>query len=106
MAEQGPYKLGIFNLEKKKPYFTFDIVLQSAKGDLQGPFAFHLHNTYKPSVIRVRKTDGFQAQCCEIGATGVFTFGVQFLTTDGTWRSLEYDLADYGKGALKRRYRD
>ena len=69
---------------------------------LVGPFVFHLHDTFAKSVIWIRKTQGRRAVLEEIYATGTFTFGVQFKDGGGTWRSLEFDLANYEGGRLKK----
>ena len=71
---------------------------------MEGPFVFHLHDTYAKSVIWIRKTHGQRAVLEEIYATGTFTFGVQFKDGEGTWRSLEFDLGEYETGRLKRKY--
>ena len=69
---------------------------------LEGPFIFHLHDTYPRSVIWIRKPRGTKAILEEIYAEGTYTFGVQFRDDSGVWRSLEYDLANYEDGVLTR----
>jgi hypothetical protein len=103
-AERGPYAFGIENLTRYSRYFVFDAVVTSSKGDLEGPFVFHLHDTYRPSIIWVRKTDGHRAICREITSTGVFTIGIQFRTADEEWHELEYDLAQYDRIDLAKKY--
>jgi hypothetical protein len=60
-----------------------------------------LHDTFSKSVIWIRKARGSKAVLEEITAGGTFTFGVQFKDDNHTWRSLEYDLAEYENGVLE-----
>jgi hypothetical protein len=97
--------LTIENLHEYRSYFLFDAVLEADDGKpLVGPFVFHLHDTFARSVIWIRKTQGRRAALEEIYATGTFTFGVQFKDGNGTWQSLEFDLATYDRGRLKKKY--
>jgi Trypsin-like peptidase domain len=103
-SKNGPFELHIENVIEYARFFVFDAIVESHGEDrLVGPFVFYLHDTYSPSVIWVRKTDGKRAGLFEIGANGVYTLGVQFLTDSG-WKQLEYDLADYKDGGLARKY--
>lgn len=101
-ATKWPYELRIERVIEYSRYFVFDAVVTSAEGDLKGPFIFHLHDSYKPKVVWVRKTDGRQAMLSEIGSNGIYTIGVQFRVSNGRWLELEYDLAQFDAGRLKR----
>jgi hypothetical protein len=99
-SDDGEFRLGIANLKEYRRYFSFDAVLETTgRGTLVGPVLFHLHDTYSKSVIWIRKISNGKAVLEEIEASGTFTIGVQFLTSTG-WRTLEFDLADFGD--LKR----
>jgi hypothetical protein len=100
------YQLSIQNVELHRRYFLFDAVLEKteASGPPEGPFLFHLHDSYPKTVIWIRKTRGMKAVLEEIYATGTYTFGVQFKAATHTWKSLEYDLADYDDGILLKKY--
>jgi hypothetical protein len=90
---------------RSQKYFEFDAVLEAEDGiSLQGPFYFHLHDSYTPSKIRIVKTrrDGKRAVVEDIGSEGTYTIGVQFRDARGEWRSLEYDLARFEDRALAR----
>jgi hypothetical protein len=105
-SKDGPFGLKIANVEKYSRYFLFDAIVEASEGgELIGPFIFHLHDSYKPGVIWVRKTDGKRAGLFEIGSNGVYSIGVQFRAKteerDG-WFQLEYDLSKYAKGELKQ----
>jgi hypothetical protein len=101
-SEDGPYKLDIRIVDEYARYFLFDAIITAKDGSLQGPFIYYLHDSYNPSVIWVRKTDGRQAVLSEIVSDGTYTFGVQFRTNDHQWRTLEFDLAEWEKGRLKK----
>lgn len=80
-------------MHRKRYEFFFDAVLESIDDtELEGPFYFHLHDSYKPSKIKVSATKygGKQAILEEINSNGTFTVGIQFKDGGGTWRSLEY----------------
>jgi hypothetical protein len=97
-------RLFISTVNMEKEYFEFEAVLESTDATpLEHPFFFHLHDTYKPNKIKISRTryDGKQA-VLERGAEGTFTIGVQFKDAKGEWRSLEYDLASYAKGSLRK----
>lgn len=88
-----------------KKYFEFDAVLESKDGtSLQGPFFFHLDETYVPGKIRIVKTrsDGKRTVLEDIGSDGTYTIGVQFKDADGEWHSLEYDLTRFANGVLTK----
>jgi hypothetical protein len=92
----------VANVRRFKRYFMFDAGLEATDGrPLQGPFVFHLHDTFAKCVIWIRKTNGVTAVLEEIEATGTFTWAVQFKDGDGHWQGLEYDLEDYDGGRLK-----
>lgn len=102
----GPFELHIENVRKYARYFLFDVVVTSDKeNELVSPFIFYLHDTYKPGVIWVRKTDGKRAGLFDIGSNGVFTIGLQFRSANHGWVKLEYDLAKFQKGELRKKYR-
>lgn len=95
--------LEIANVAMHLRYFEFDAVLKADEGvSLNGPFIFHLHDTFPKSVIWVRKFAKGKAVLNEISADGTFTLGVQFRDSSGKWVSLEYDLADHEEGVLKK----
>jgi hypothetical protein len=101
-SEGWSFQLSPQNVEKHKYYFTFDAVLEKKEPGTvpQGPFVFHLHDSYPRSVIWVRRVRGQKSILENIHAEGTYTFGVQFKGDDNQWHSLEYDLANYDKGAL------
>jgi hypothetical protein len=98
------YRLVVNNFVEYKRDFVFDAILErvDAAKPMLGPVIFHLHDTFDKSVIWIRKTDGHRAILSSIDAIGTFTFGVQFQISPGKWRSLEFDLAKYKKGWLRR----
>jgi Trypsin-like peptidase domain len=104
--KNGPFNLHIERVDEYSKYFEFDAIVESVESSLlEGPFIFHLHDTYTPSVIWVRKTDGKRAGLYRISADGVYTIGVQFKAA-GEWKMLEFDLAKWKKGRLQRKYPD
>jgi hypothetical protein len=74
--------------------FLFDAVVSSLDGSpLQGPFVFHLHDSYPRPVIWVRKTRPDNTASLEsITSTGVYTLAVQVKDAKGKWMGLEFDL--------------
>jgi hypothetical protein len=91
-------------VDKYQDHFEFQAILESTDGTpLQTPIFFHLHDSYRPSRIRLFKTlyHGKRA-ILERRAEGTFTIGVQFRDAAGTWRSLEYDLAGYSNRTLTK----
>ena len=105
-SKEGPFALTVLNIKQYSRYFLFDLILEAGKdGRLIGPFVFHLHDSYRPGVIWVRKTDGKRAGLFEIGSNGVYTIGVQFRAAIGDhedWFQLEYDLSHFNDGELKK----
>jgi len=103
-SEKGPFALRAVNVKKYSRYFLFDVILEAGKGGrLIGPFIFYLHDSYRPGVIWVRKTDGKRAGLFEIGSNGVYTIGVQFraaISQREDWFQLEYDLCQFDNGKL------
>jgi hypothetical protein len=98
------YRVCVENVELYRSYFVFDAVLQKTEGmaSPEGPFIFHLHDTFPKSVIWIRKARGSKAVLEEIRSIGTFTFGVQFKDDEHKWQSLEYDLAEYEDGILTK----
>jgi hypothetical protein len=75
--------------------FFFSVIVESTDGSpLQPPVIFHLHDSYPRSVIRIsRIAGGKRAELSDWNATGVFAVGVQVMDRNGSWTSLEVDLA-------------
>jgi Trypsin-like peptidase domain len=91
-------------------WFVFDAIVRSTDPakPLEGPFVYHLHDTYPKSVIWVWKTkaDG-SARLEEIESTGVYTIAVQVKDERGKWIGLELDLAKELKSqGLEKRFLD
>lgn len=79
-------------------YFTFDVTVRPAKrgGRLLGPARFFLHDTFPRQMIQISRvaSDG-SLTLYEVSSYGAFTVGCQVCADDGSWRELEYDLADW-----------
>lgn len=76
--------------------FDFDLFVEASDGGvLEPPVVFHLHDTFSPSVLHIRRIQD-QRRCAvyRIQSTGAFTIGAQVRRTDGVWISLELDLVD------------
>jgi Trypsin-like peptidase domain/Effector-associated domain 1 len=76
-------------------FFLFNVSVTSTDGSsLQGPVIFHLHDSYRPSVIRVSKINENKTAVLEkVSSYGVYTIGVQVKDAQGDWIGLELDLA-------------
>jgi hypothetical protein len=98
------YELTVENVELHSRYSLFDAVLEKKESGEppEGPFIFHLHDSYPKSVIWIRKVRGTKAALEQIHASGTYTLGVQFKDATHNLRSLEYDLAGYGNGVLEK----
>jgi hypothetical protein len=85
-------------------YFVADFSVVSTDGTpLQGPVVFHLHDTFSPSVIYIRKIrGGVKAVLEEVTSHGVFTVAAQVRDAKGRWISLELDLS--GLASLPKRF--
>lgn len=81
--------------EVRQNLFFVDLIVESTDGSpLDSPVLFHLHDTYLPHIIHIRRIrDGSRAVLEEVSATGIYTVGAQVRARDGKWTSLELDLA-------------
>jgi hypothetical protein len=79
----------------ERDVFYFSVTVESTDGSiLEPPVIFHLHNSYRRSVVKIRRIiDHRIARLGEWTATGVFAIGVQVKDATGDWISLELDLA-------------
>ena len=83
--------------------FYFSVIVESTdESVLEPPVVFHMHDSYKSSVVRIRRIiNQKQAPLSVWEAYGVFAIGVQVKNSTGTWIALELDLAQT-KGLPKR----
>jgi hypothetical protein len=101
LSSDGKVKLEVSVLrEVGERYFVFTVAAVPIQGTkLKGPARFHLHDTYPRSLIEIRKPDENGAFALrEVHSYGVYTIGCQVLDSDNIWHSLEFNLADLGKG--------
>lgn len=77
-------------------HFDFSLVVESTDGsELEGPFYFHLHDSYEQSTYTISKVrrDTY-AVFEEVNAYETFTAAVEVRDRRGRWRGLELDLED------------
>jgi hypothetical protein len=89
----------------RKNVFYFTAVVSSIDDSpLVGPVKFHLHTSYRPHIITIRRVrDNRWASLEDYSAEGVYTIGVQVKGRSGDWTQLELDLAKLR--GLPRRFR-
>jgi hypothetical protein len=104
-SEAGGVKLEAVLTEVRRHLFYFDLVLSSTdEAPLGGPARFHLHPTYRPSIVTIRKVRPNRTLVLEeVDAHGTFTVGAEVKRPDSKVVSVELDLADLPD--LPRRFR-
>lgn len=96
------FKLYVENVSEERKGFYFDAVLENrGSTPMAGPFFFHVHDDFK-TPVRITKVQANRAVMAGNWTEGTYTLGVQFKDAQGTWQSLEYDLAKWKKGRLTK----
>jgi hypothetical protein len=87
----------------ERDVFYFSVIVESTdESVLEPPVVFHMHDTYRNNVVRIRRIiNQKQARLSEWESYGVFAIGVQVKNSAGEWIALELDLANT-KGLPKR----
>jgi hypothetical protein len=80
----------------EREIFYFSVIVESTDGsELEAPVIFHMHESYRNNVVRVRRIiRGRQAKLDDWSSYGVFAIGVQVKDAKGNWIALEAHLAD------------
>jgi hypothetical protein len=92
-------KLCVTITDPGRTEYTFDVCVESTDGSqIRGPVLFHLHDSYEPSVIWIRRIAGGARACLfELRSYGVYTIGAQVRDATGAWTGLELNLASLVK---------